>query len=100
MTVTRSQIFAALKEVVDPEIGLNVVDLGFIYEVKITPKLVEVTYTLTNEACPLGSMLGEQIDQALQSVIQPPQQLKLKLVFDPPWTPDLMSAAAKLQLGW
>lgn len=93
------QIRKKLKEVIDPEIGINVVDLGFIYEVKSTNGKVEVLMTLTAPGCPLA---GVMIDQVKEKVLSIPgvEKAEVKLTFDPPWTPERMDPKAAEKMGF
>lgn len=97
---TRELVYAALTEVVDPELGVNIVDLGLVYDLKLDASgNVAVRMTLTTPGCPLGGYLDDEIHSCLR---QFPSlgEVRVDLVFDPPWRPDLMSEAAKDQLGW
>ncbi|MCL4426674.1 MAG: metal-sulfur cluster assembly factor [Firmicutes bacterium] len=89
--VTEEEVTAALKEVYDPEIGINIVDLGLIYETKIEEEdRVKIKMTLTVPGCPLAQMLVEQARQAVAG-IPGVKDAQVELVWDPPWTPDRMS---------
>lgn len=91
---------AALTEVIDPELGVNIVDLGLVYDVSLDDSAnVAIRMTLTTPGCPLGGYLDDEIRSCLR---QFPSlgEVSVDLVFDPPWRPDLMSDAAKDQLGW
>lgn len=91
-----------LKVVYDPEIGINVVDLGLIYGIDLEEREgktdVLVTMTLTSMGCPLGPILFEEVTQAL-SDLPGLGQVDINLVWSPPWTPDMMSEEAKDELG-
>ncbi len=88
-----------LKKVVDPEIGIDVVNLGFIYDIKIEEGVVKVKYSLTNPACPMGNLIHQQIKQVLLELVDHEEEkVELTKVFDPPWTPEMMSAEARLKL--
>lgn len=84
----------------DPEIPVNIYELGLIYEVRVSPDLnVEVIMTLTSPFCPAAQTLPEEVKSKIQE-IEGVKEVKVEVVFDPPWTQDLMSEAAKLQLGF
>jgi metal-sulfur cluster biosynthetic enzyme len=85
--LVRDQVLAALRGVIDPEIGLDVVSLGLIYDVTVTPNAVSITYTLTTPGCPLAEYMRSAIlHGAAPAAGQRP--LELRLVFDPVWTPE------------
>lgn len=98
--VTESQILEKLKTVYDPELHLNVVDLGLIYEVNIRDgKHVHIIMTLTSPGCPIGPMIQHQVEEALVGY-EGIEDVKVDIVFDPPWDPSKMSDDAKLELGF
>lgn len=96
------KVWELLKTCFDPEIPVNVVDLGLIYECKIVPQanlsLVEIKMTLTAPGCGMGPVLVAEMQQKIQA-IKEVQEVKIDLVFDPPWNRSMMSDVAKLQLG-
>ena len=97
--VTQEEVFEALKTVYDPEIPVNVVDLGLIYEVKVNAETnVYVQLTLTFPGCGMGPHIAQQAEWAIQDV-EGVEEGEIQLVFDPPWSPDLISAEAREQLG-
>lgn len=97
---TKDEVMEALKEVLDPELRLSIVDLGLIYDVDITDDgNVTVTMTLTTPGCPLNEYLPAQVDEAV-SRLDGVRHVDVNLVWDPPWNPDLMSDEAKMALGW
>jgi len=95
----RARVEAALREVIDPELGLNVVDLGLVYRIEVQGAAVEVDLTMTTAACPLGEQI--QLD-AQQRVAAVPgvERAEVRLVWDPPWRPERMLPAARARLGW
>ncbi len=96
---TEEQVTEALKTVFDPDIPVNVYDLGLIYGIDIRESgKVQVTMTLTNPNCPVADDLLLQVREAVQGIHEV-QEAEVKLVFDPPWTKDNMSDAAMLELG-
>lgn len=99
MTITEEAVRSSLENVIDPELGINVVDLGLIYTVKIDDKKISVDMTLTAPGCPLAGMLAGNVEQELRDKFEG-VDVEVSLVWDPPWTPDLLSAEAKKQLGY
>ncbi len=89
----------ALTNVIDPELGLDFVELGLIYEVEVENGEVFVTFTLTSPGCPIGPQVSEQIEEFV-SVLDGVNRVYPKMVFTPPWTPERMSEDAKFALGY
>ncbi|MEM2955041.1 MAG: iron-sulfur cluster assembly protein, partial [Candidatus Nanoarchaeia archaeon] len=92
--LTKNDILKVLKNVVDPEIGLNIVDLGFIYGIDIKDNKIKIRMTLTNPSCPMHSMFVHEVEDALKAVFDN-VKVEVELVFDPPWSPERMSKDAK-----
>ncbi|GAB4170025.1 MAG: hypothetical protein Kow00108_03960 [Calditrichia bacterium] len=98
--VTEQEIMEKLKNVIDPELHLNIVDLGLVYEVNILDeKHVHVLMTLTSPGCPIGPMIQQQAEQEIIGY-KGIEDAKVEIVFDPPWDPSKMSDEAKLELGF
>jgi len=96
---TREDVREGLKNVYDPEIGINIVDLGLVYGADISETGdVLVTMTLTSLGCPLGPVIVQEVQNALKD-FQGIGEVDVKLVWSPPWSPDLMSEDAKDELG-
>ena len=96
---TADQVEEALTNVIDPELGLDFVELGLIYGIEVEDSHVAVTYTLTSPGCPIGPQVAEQIEEfagALEGV----ETVAASLTFTPPWTPERMSEDAKFALGY
>ena len=89
----------ALRQVEDPELGMDIVELGLFYGADIDGENVRVTYTLTSMGCPAGQMIQEDIERVLLE-IPGVGEVASELTFDPPWTPDRMSEDAKFILGF
>ena len=89
----------ALSNVIDPELGLDFVELGLIYSVDISGGAVHVTFSLTSPGCPIGPQVSEQIDEFV-SELDGVASVSTELTFTPPWTPDRMSEDAKFALGF
>jgi metal-sulfur cluster biosynthetic enzyme len=92
-------VMEALENVIDPELGLDFVELGLIYEVEVDGGDVHIAFTLTSPGCPIGPQVTEQIDEFV-SEVDGVEQVTSSMVFDPPWTPDKMSEDAKFALGY
>jgi metal-sulfur cluster biosynthetic enzyme len=91
-------IYAALKQIYDPEVGINIVDMGLIYSLDIEDNKVDLTMTLTSPGCPAGPQILGQIDSAIKA-LDNVQDVDIKVVWSPPWSPDMLSEEAKDQLG-
>jgi metal-sulfur cluster biosynthetic enzyme len=90
----------ALRQVEDPEAGMNIVDLGLVYGVEVTPDCVRVDMTMTTAACPMADMITEQARSAIAAIVPEGTAVDIRLVWDPPWTPDKMTGIAKEHFGW
>lgn len=89
----------ALYQVIDPEIGINIVDLGLIYEIEcLGSGDLRVEMTLTSEGCPMGDVIQQDIQYRLEERF-PDRNIELQLTFEPPWTPDMISEAGHEMLG-
>jgi metal-sulfur cluster biosynthetic enzyme len=89
----------ALTNVIDPELGLDFVELGLVYDIEVEDDEVYVTFTLTSPGCPIGPQVTEQMKEYV-SELPGVSKVYPKMVFSPPWTPDLMSEDAKFALGY
>ena len=94
------EVLAALRHVIDPEIGINVVDLGLVYEVLGQDGHVHVVMTMTTAACPLGESIVEEAKAAVLRHVRGATSVSVDLVWEPSWQPSMMSAAARERLGW
>ena len=90
---------AALSNVIDPELGLDFVELGLVYDVTIDGGTVNVTFTLTSPGCPIGPQVSEQIEEFV-SEVDGVTSVESSMTFSPPWTPDRMTEDAKFALGY
>ncbi len=97
--ILKEQIIEALKNVLDPELGINIVDLGLVYGLDIQGNSVHVTYTLTTMGCPIGPLIEAEMKQFLSGV-EGIDQVEAEMVLRPPWTPEMMSEEAKAALGF
>lgn len=94
----KEKILNLLKHVIDPEIGINIVDLGLVYNIDVTEQEITVTMTLTTPGCPMHGSMPEWVRNMI-SLYYPNKKVNVNIVWEPIWTPDKMSAAAKEQLG-
>ena len=96
---TREEVVDTLHQVEDPELGMDIVDLGLLYDVEVEGPKVKVTYTLTSMGCPAGAMIQEDIDRVVRE-LPGVEDVESEVTFEPPWTPDRMSEDAKFILGF
>jgi metal-sulfur cluster biosynthetic enzyme len=96
--ITETAVREALRQVIDPELGINIVDLGLVYKIEIDGSGVRVVMTMTSPACPLGDYLKDLVDSTVKWRVREVEDVEIVLVWEPPWNPDMMSDAAKRQL--
>jgi metal-sulfur cluster biosynthetic enzyme len=97
--LTEERVLAALRQVFDPELGINIVDLGLVYEVEIAAGGdVDIQYTLTTMGCPIGPLIEDQI-RAFLAPLEGIGEVRPEMVLRPPWSPEMMSDEAKAALG-
>lgn len=97
---TEEAVREALKHVVDPELGINIVDLGLVYDVEISEEgAISIEYTLTTMGCPIGPLIEHQMQSFLENV-PGVTSVEAEMVLRPPWTPEMMSEEAKAALGY
>ena len=96
---TKDQVVDALRQVEDPELGMDIVDLGLMYDVELENGKVKVVHTLTSMGCPVGPMIQQQIDEVVRA-LPGVDDVEVELTWDPPWTPEKMSEDAKFILGF
>lgn len=99
--VTKEEILNALRDVYDPEIPVNVVDLGLIYSIEVDPETgtIKLVMTMTAPGCPLGNYIVNDVEMVLRS-LEGVKDVHVELTYDPPWSPDMMSDDAKKELGY
>jgi metal-sulfur cluster biosynthetic enzyme len=97
--VTKDDVVEALHGVEDPELGMDIVELGLFYDAEIADGTVKIVHSLTSMGCPAGPMIQDGIHDAVAS-LPGVEQVDIELTFDPPWTPDRMSDDAKFILGF
>jgi metal-sulfur cluster biosynthetic enzyme len=106
LKVSKNTIFAFLTSIIDPELNVDIVSLGLIYEIVLDDtgkngSSVLVKMTLTTPGCPLAGMFYQRIREGIEALDGvDPKKVEVEFVFDPPWHPGLMTEEAKLQLGW
>ena len=99
-TPTEEQVRDALRHVVDPELGINIVDLGLVYDVDISDQgVVHIEYTLTTMGCPIGPLIEHQMQSFLEN-LPGVSSVDAEMVLRPPWTPEMMSEEARAALGY
>jgi metal-sulfur cluster biosynthetic enzyme len=96
---TQEEVVDALRQVEDPELGMDIVELGLFYDAEIEGPKVKVTYTLTSMGCPVGPMIAEDISRVV-SEVPGVDEVEADLTFEPPWSPERMSEDAKFILGF
>lgn len=100
MDLNEDTVRDALREVIDPEAGMNIVDLGLVYGIEISDAGVKVLMTMTSAACPMADMIVDDVHAALEGALPRDTPVEVEMVWDPPWTPDRMSGFAREQFGW
>jgi metal-sulfur cluster biosynthetic enzyme len=98
MALTKDDVIEAMRQVEDPELGMDIVDLGLLYDVEVLGPRVKVTHSLTSMGCPVGPMIQEDIHR-VTSELDGVEDVDVELTWDPPWTPERMSDDAKFILG-
>ena len=98
--VNEEMVRGALSRVVDREAGMNIVDLGLVYGIEVSPQRVQVHLTMTSAACPMAEMIVDDVHGQLAAALPADTPVNVELVWDPPWTPDRMSEAARSLFGW
>lgn len=89
-----------LRQVIDPEVGMNIVDLGLIYGVECAPEHLRITMTMTTPACPMADMIIDDIKVVLAMALSETVRVDVDLVWEPPWNREMMSAEARKHFGW
>jgi len=93
-------IRSALRLVMDPEVGMNIVDLGLIYKIESQPGALYIEMTRTSPACPMADMILDDIDRILDPMVPPEVDIRVEIVWDPPWSPEKMAPEAREHFGW
>lgn len=89
-----------LKEVIDPELGVNIVDLGLVYVVELIDQRLDVVLTMTTPVCPLSAVIEADVKESLLAAFPELEDVRVAIIFDPPWSPEMMSDEARAQLGF
>lgn len=97
---TPEQVRTCLRSVVDPEVGLNIVDLGLVYDIKVSPKMIAIDLTMTSPACPMSDLVLADAGSALAKAFLDGPPVNIALVWNPPWEPAMMTDKARDTLGW
>ena len=98
IVVTRDDVLEALKDVYDPEIPVNVVDLGLVYDVDVVENDVSIQMTLTFAGCGMGPYIAQQAEWRIAE-LENVEDVNVEMVFEPPWTPEMITEDGKKQLG-
>ena len=96
--LNRDNIYAQLKQILDPEVGINIVDMGLIYGLELDDHKVDVYMTLTSPGCPAGPQILGQVDDKIRE-LDDVNEVDINVVWSPPWNPDMMSDEARDELG-
>jgi metal-sulfur cluster biosynthetic enzyme len=94
------QIYSALRLVLDPEVGINIVDLGLVYSVTERMERIFVDMSMTSAACPMHGQITQMAEEALRAQLKPANGAEINIVWEPEWTPDMMSDEARKILGY
>jgi metal-sulfur cluster biosynthetic enzyme len=98
--VNETEVREALRTVEDPEAGMSIVDLGLVYGIAVGEGRVRVEMTMTSPACPVAPYIVEESTAAIRAVAPEGTDVEVELVWEPPWTPELMSPEAQKRFGW
>ena len=94
------QVRQILRQVIDPEVGINIVEMGLVYRVESLPEHVLIEMTMTSPACPMGDLIEDDARAALADGLPQDRQVELRLVWEPPWDPSMMTESAREHFGW
>ena len=98
--MNEEEVRQALASVEDPEAGMSIVELGLVYSIGTEPGHVHVAMTMTSPACPVAPYLVDEATAAIRAIAPDGTEVQVELVWDPPWTPERMSAEAQSRFGW
>jgi metal-sulfur cluster biosynthetic enzyme len=98
--ITEDALLKAMRSVIDPELGINVVDLGLVYSTEVSDGDVRMVMTMTTPSCPLNSYIKETCEAAIRENFPAARSVRIDIVWDPKWSPAMMSDLARRQLGW
>jgi len=97
---TREEVIEAMRRVEDPELGMDIVDLGLLYDVEVDGTKVKLIHSLTSMGCPAGPMIQEDMDATVRATFPDVDDVEIELTWEPAWTPEKMSEDAKFILGF
>lgn len=97
--VTAATVADALRIVIDPELGINLVDLGLVYQIDVEGEHAGIVLTMTSPACPLSEYIKELVNEAVRATVPEMQEVEISIVLDPPWSAEMMSAEARRELN-
>jgi len=97
--MTRDDVIEALRSVEDPELGMDIVELGLLYDAEVQGPKVKVLYSLTSMGCPAGPLIQQNIEEVVRAMPEV-EEVETELTWDPPWTPEKTSDDAKFILGF
>lgn len=100
MPVDSETLRSALRRVMDPEVGMNIIDLGLVYRIEQRPEGVQVDMTMTSPACPMSESILAEVEAVLEACLPPMAIVEVQLVWEPEWSPALMSDEARAHFGW
>ena len=100
VSASPEEVLEALRAVEDPEAAMSIVDLGLVYDVQCAEQQVKVDMTLTSPSCPLGPYMVDEATAAIRAVLPDLRDVRVNLVWEPPWTPERMSEEARTRFGW
>lgn len=98
--IDRNSVLDLLRDVIDPELGFNIVDIGLIYGIELEGNRLDVRMTMTSPACPMGDMLYDDVRQALSDGLPDDWHINVEVVWDPAWSPARMSPELRQRFGW
>lgn len=93
-------IVRALEGVVDPEVAMNILDVGLVYGVRVAGGRLDLRMTMTSAACPVADVIVDDVENALDDALPPELKIHVELAWEPPWTPQRMSPRARDFMGW
>ena len=99
MSIEKEKVFDALKQVYDPEIPVDIVNLGLVYDVSIDDGKIAVKMTTTASGCPVGNYIAQQAKQVLER-LEDVKEVEVELVYDPPWRESMITEEGRRMLGW
>lgn len=98
--VDADQVRDLLRQVIDPEVGMDIVSLGLVYRIDLTPGHLLIEMTMTSPACPMGEMIMDEVQTVLADALPESMRLDVRLVWEPPWDPSMMDETTKRHFGW